>query len=296
MNLVVGSTGMLGTEICRQLRSRGHAVRAMVRDTSDPAKVAALRALGAEIVTGDLRDAQSLQRACAGATCVINTATAVSGFTPENTFLNVDGGAKDLIDAARAAQVAQFVLISVSSGLNADCDLVMMKRAAEQHLINSGMAYTIFRPCTFMEIWLSPMMGLDVANARAQVIGEGTAPLSYISFVDVARFAVAAVGNPAAQNLALDIGGPDGVAPLEVVTILERLTGKRFAVNHIPVEGLQAQHLAATNPLEKTFAALMLEVGKGDVVRMQEPLQRFPGITLRSIEEYAAQLVPLAAV
>ena len=296
MNLVVGSTGLVGTEICRRLLGKGEAVRALVRETSDPAKVAALRALGAEIVTGDLRDAGSLARACAGVRCVLATATATSSFTTENTFLNVDGGIKDLIDAARAAGVSQFVLVSVSSGLNPDCDLGTMKRLTESYLINSGLEYTIFRPSAFMEIWLSPMLGFDVANARAQVIGTGDAPLSYISYIDVAQFCVAAVNNPQAANLAVDIGGPDAVSPIEVVDIFEKLTGRRFAVTHIPLEGLQAQHLAAANPLEKTFAALMLEVGKGNVVRMQEALERFPGITLKSVEDFARQIAPVAAV
>ena len=296
MNLVVGSTGVLGSEVCRQLRSRGRTVRALVRDTSDPAKVDALRGIGAEIVVGDLRDAKSLQRACAGVDCVITTATAISSFSPENTFLNTDGGTKDLIDAAHAAGVAQFILVSVSSGLNPDCDLTAMKRASEQHLTQSGLVYTIFRASAFMEVWFSPALGFDVANGRAQIIGNGDNPLSYISFIDVAKFCVEAVGNPAAHNLAIDIGGPDAITPLEVVSMFENFTGKRFAVTHIPLEGLQAQHIAAANPLEKTFAALMLEVARGDVVRMHEALLRFPGITLRSIEDFARQSMPLPAV
>ena len=295
MNLVVGATGMLGTEICRQLRSRGEPVRAMVRVTSDPAKIEALQTMGAEIAYGDLRDPATLARACAGVKNVLTTATATGSFSPENTFLNVDGGTRDLIDAAKAAGVTRFVLVSVSSGLNPDCDLTAMKRASEQYLIASGLSYTILRASAFMEVWLSPMLGFDVANAHAQVIGEGNALLSYISYLDVAKFCVAALDNPRAENLAIDIGGPDAVAPLEVVSIFEKLTGRRFAVTHIPVEGLLAQHMAATNPLEKTFAALMLETSKGDVVRMQEPLQLFPGITLRSVEEFARQLVPVPA-
>jgi NADH dehydrogenase len=295
MNLVVGATGMLGTEICRQLRSRGQPVRAMVRVTSDPTKIEALRTMGADIAYGDLREPATLAQACEGVKNVLSTATATGCFSPENTFLNVDGGTRDLIDAAKAAGVSRFVLVSVSSGLNPDCDLTAMKRASEQYLIASGVPYTILRASAFMEVWLSPMLGFDVANAHAQVIGEGNALLSYISYVDVAKFCVAALDNPRARNLAIDIGGPDAVAPLEVVSIFEKLTGRRFAVTHIPVEGLVAQHLAASNPLEKTFAALMLETSKGDVVRMQEPLQLFPGITLRSVEEFARQLVPVPA-
>jgi uncharacterized protein YbjT (DUF2867 family) len=39
MNLVVGATGMVGTEICRLLASSGKPVKALVRARSDAAKV-----------------------------------------------------------------------------------------------------------------------------------------------------------------------------------------------------------------------------------------------------------------
>jgi NADH dehydrogenase len=53
MILVVGATGLLGSEICRRLRARGRPVRALVRPGST--KAAALRAIGVETVEGDLR-------------------------------------------------------------------------------------------------------------------------------------------------------------------------------------------------------------------------------------------------
>ncbi len=295
MNLVVGSTGMLGMEICRQLRAAGKPVRALVRPTSAADKVATLRASGTEIVEGDLRDAASLRDACKGATCVISTATAISSFTPENHFDNVDAGTRELIDAAKAEGANQFILISVSSGLNPDCALVRNKRRNEQHLMNSGLTYTILRPSAFMEIWLSPLLGFDVANARAQVIGNGDARISYISYLDVAKFCCAAIDNPKTRNAAIELGGPDAVSPLEAVAIFEKISGNRFQVTHIPLEALQAQYAAATNDLERTFAALMLELGKGDDVPMQETLRAFPGITLRSVEAYARDIVPLPA-
>ena len=61
MVVVAGSTGVLGFEICRRLRERGHPVRALVRVTSNPDKVTALRTLGCEIAVGDLRDRGSVR-------------------------------------------------------------------------------------------------------------------------------------------------------------------------------------------------------------------------------------------
>ena len=63
MNLIVGATGLLGGQICQLLAERGKPVRALVRDTSNPDKVATLRNIGAEIVLGDLKDRQELQEA-----------------------------------------------------------------------------------------------------------------------------------------------------------------------------------------------------------------------------------------
>jgi uncharacterized protein YbjT (DUF2867 family) len=66
MTLIVGATGLLGSEICRQLGSQGNPIRTLVRDTSGAEKVAQLKALGAEVVSGDLKNPQSMRRHAAG--------------------------------------------------------------------------------------------------------------------------------------------------------------------------------------------------------------------------------------
>src|SRR5439155_774847 len=73
--LVVGATGLLGGEICRVLTQRGTPVRALVRGTSNPDRVAHLKSVGAEQVRGDLKDRPSLDAACRGASAVISTAS-----------------------------------------------------------------------------------------------------------------------------------------------------------------------------------------------------------------------------
>jgi NADH dehydrogenase len=253
--------------------------------------------MGAEIAVGDLRDANSLRAACTGVRSVICTATSISSFTAENTFLLTDLGVKDLIDAAKIANAEQFIFVSFSAALDPDADLKIAKRAVEQHLVNSGLAYTVLRPSCFMEIWLGPALGFDAVNARVQIIGDGEARLSYISLYDVAEFAAASVANPVAVNVGLELGGPDAISPLEAVRIFEQASGRRFEVAHIPLEALHAQHAASTNPLEKSFAALMIETTKGNVIPMNDVLRRFPGIVLKSVEDYARQLVsPISAV
>ena len=60
MNLVVGATGTLGGEICARLVQAGKPVRGLVRASSSPERVDALRKAGVELATGDLRDRASL--------------------------------------------------------------------------------------------------------------------------------------------------------------------------------------------------------------------------------------------
>lgn len=150
------------------------------------------------------------------------------------------------------------------------------------------MTYTILRPSSFMEVWLSPIVGFDAANATATVYGAGEKKISWISLHDVTRFAVASLTNPAARNAVLELGGPEALSPLEVIKIFESISGKTFTVQHVPAEALQAQLAAATDPIQQSFAALMLSVTQGDEIDMRETAQQF-SLALLSVEAFARQ-------
>ncbi len=66
MNLVVGATGVLGGEICSRLAQAGESVRGLIRASSSPERVNALRKAGVELATGDLTDRASLDAVCRG--------------------------------------------------------------------------------------------------------------------------------------------------------------------------------------------------------------------------------------
>jgi uncharacterized protein YbjT (DUF2867 family) len=296
MILVVGSSGHVGGAVCRTLLEQGQEVRALVRTSTDAAKVAELRSLGAAVVFGDLRDAASLRHACDGADAVISTASATGSAQPGDSVTAVDGaGQTALVDAAAAAGVDHFVFVSFSSSIDADSPFRAAKRGVEQHLQQSGMSWTVLRPTAFMEAWLSPMLGFDVPNGSITVYGSGGAPVSYISLGDVAAFCVEALRNPAAVNATIELGGPEAVTPLQAVRIAEDVTGRTMNVQHVPEEALRAQYDAATDPLQKSFAALMLGLASGDSIPMRETLQRFP-IRLRSVREFMQQAYGAAPV
>lgn len=295
MILVVGATGFLGNDICRRLLAKGKSVRALVRPTSDPAMLAHLRTMGAQLVTGDLKDPASLNKACEGVETVISTATTTRVRQEGDTIEAADGqGQLNLVRAAKEEDVSRFIYISYSGQIGKDDPLTIAKRSVEKAVQASGMTYTILRPSVFMEVWLSPALGFDYPNEQATIYGQGLNKISYISMSDVAAFAVESLENPAAENAMLELGGPEALSPHEVVDIFEKISGKNFALQHVPEEALMAQIDAAQDSLQKAFSALMLAYAQGDVIDMENMLKQFP-VKLKSVHDYASEAMAVKA-
>jgi NADH dehydrogenase len=286
VNLVVGATGLLGSEICRLLAAKNKPVRTLVRPTSDQNKVAQLESLNVEIAQGDLKDRSSLDAACRGVRAIISTASSTLSRQEGDSIQTVDlEGQLNLVDAAKAANVTRFVLISFPQ-VDVEFPLQAAKRKVEQHLKRSGLAYTILQPTFFLEVWLSPALGFDAANAKAQVYGSGKNKISWISYKDVAKFAVAVLDHPGAHDAVIELGGPEALSPLEVVRTFEELHGRKFDVQHVPEETLREQRENTNDPLQQSFAGLMLYYSHGHIIDMRATLQQFP-VQLTSVRDFA---------
>ena len=106
--LVTGASGFLGWHVARLLGERGYRVRALVRPGSR------ITGLDAEIATGDLRDAASLERAVAGCGRLFHVAADYRLWAKRPVELhqsNVDG-TRNLLGAARRAGVERAVYTS----------------------------------------------------------------------------------------------------------------------------------------------------------------------------------------
>ena len=291
MNLIVGATGTLGGEICSRLAQAGKPVRGLVRPSSSPERVAALEKLGVEIATGDLRDPASLDAACRGVTTVYSTATAIQSQQEGNTLDRVDReGQANLVESARKAKVRRFVFISFRGTKDFDFPLQAAKRATAERLKESGVPWTVIEASVFMEIWLGPHLGFDAANGKARVFGSGEKKISWVSYHDVAALAIAAAECSEAENRVIEVGGPEALSHHEVIRIFEERAGRKFEVERVPEEALEAMKANAKTPVEETFAGLMLFVGRGDDIDMQPTLARYP-VRLTTVREYAERVL-----
>ena len=291
MDLVVGATGVLGGEICSLLVKAGNSVRALVRKTSGPERIEALKRQGVELASGDLTDRASLDAACRGVHTVFSTATAIQSQQEGNTLDRVDReGQANLVDAARTAGVRRFVFISFPEKPDIDYPLQAAKRATAERLKKSGIPWTIIEASMFMEVWLGPHLGFDAKGARARIFGKGDRKISWVSYRDVAALAVAAAQSPAGENQVLEMGGPESLTPLEVVRIFEDRGGKKFALDYVPEEALVDAKAKARNPVEETFAGLQLCYARGFEVDIRPTLARFP-MHLTSVRDYADRVL-----
>jgi uncharacterized protein YbjT (DUF2867 family) len=286
--LVVGATGFVGQAAALKLRESGNQVRGLMRGGVSHAKAKDLQAAGIAIVQGDLTRPETLVEACAGIETIVCTATSMP--TAVNDGLRrVDlEGTLALIEAAERAGVQRFVYTSYSGNLRFDSPLETAKRSCENRLLQGRMQAIILRPSYFMEMWLSPALGFDPEKGTARIYGNGEAKASYISAFDVTEFAAAAaVKRIGERQTILEMGGPEAVSQLDAVRIFEQILHKKIAAEHVPWEALQQQHQSATDPLQKTFAALMLGYAQGDVIAATRETAEQYGVRLRSVAEYA---------
>lgn len=293
MILVIGATGVLGLEICKRLRARGKAVRAVVRPSS--VRMAEVRELGIEIFEGDLRSADVVAAACDGAAAVISTATAMASKGAGTSLRSVDrDGQLSLVEQARRGGVSHFVYVSISPNYRERAPLMRYKREVERAIRASGMAWTILQPSSFMEIWLSSFLGWDFAKGRATIFGGGSAPVSWISIADVAEYCLLALEDERMRNRDVPLGGPAAVAPNDIVRIFEQITGSKFKVKRIPAAVLRilSPIVALLNEKQASGMALGAQAANGDVV--VSGLQETLPVKLTTIEEYAHRVAARA--
>jgi uncharacterized protein YbjT (DUF2867 family) len=232
--LVVGGTGTLGRQIVRRALDEGHEVQCLVRSFQ---RAAFLREWGAQLFRGNLCQPESLAAALEGIEVVIDAATA----RPSDTAEKVDWQGKvNLIKAAKAANIQQFVFFSI---LDAEkyphVPLMDIKRCTEKFLVESGTPYTILRPCGFLQGLIGQYAIPILEKQAVWVMGEA-APMAYMDTQDIARFAIAALTNPETLNRSFPLAGTRAWGAYEIVRLCERLSGQEAKTATMPLWLLRA--------------------------------------------------------
>lgn len=229
--LVTGATGQQGGAVASSLLRQGQKVRVLTRN---PSKAAGLAKLGAEVITGDLTDAASLDRALTGAGGVF----AMSTFIEAGMDAEVQQGIT-LADAAKKANVGHVVYTSVGSAhKNTGIPHFDTKWKVEQHIRKIGIPATILRPVWFMENF-----GTFFRPSPEGVLMLPLRPdtkLQMIAVQDIGEFGAAAFLRSAEFiGQAIDLAGDQLTMP-EVVTHLSRTMGRPIQFQQMPDDQAEA--------------------------------------------------------
>ncbi len=203
--LVIGGTRATGLEIVRLLRARGDDVVALVRPESD---ASGPEALGARIARGDALNLADLSAVLGTGQfrAIVSTLGGTSLDGPRPEF----DGTRNSVDAARAAGVKRYVLITViGAGESHDAapaisryflrNVTPEKTKAEDYLKASGLDYTIIRPGGL----------LDKEAQGSAYLTEDTRSMSWIRRADLAALTVQALDEPRAIGKIYHAFDPD---------------------------------------------------------------------------------------
>ena len=196
---LAGASRGVGREIAKCLREQDKIVKALLRS---PDTKPELEAMGIEVVMGDALNAEAIKQAMSGfpISAVIST---IGGLPKDGERADYLGN-KNLIDAAVEVGAQKFILVSsIGSGnsrvalppqaLETLGTVLVEKEKAEQHLINSGLNYTIIRPGGLKS---EPATGNGILTENYSVSGT-------IHRADVAQLVCRCLQSSAANNKVL---------------------------------------------------------------------------------------------
>jgi uncharacterized protein YbjT (DUF2867 family) len=204
--VIAGGHGQIALRLARLLAGRGDRVRALIRN---PDHTADVEATGAVAVLADLERQDDLGPAVQGVDAIVFAAGAGPGSGPERKRTVDLGGAVKLVEAARTAGVARYVMISAigardpSAGSHAMRPYLEAKAEADAAVASSGLDFTIVRPGRLTD---------DPGTGRVRIserLDGGDIPRE-----DVAATLVAVLDEPAAIGRTFDlVAGDDEIVP-----------------------------------------------------------------------------------
>ncbi|HET7230333.1 MAG TPA: DUF1990 family protein [Longimicrobium sp.] len=234
--LVTGGTGVVGKAAVDCLLHAGHTVRLLSRHAESDARQ---WKAGVEPHTGDVGSDQAVRGAADGCDAVLHIVGIVAEDPPEVTFQNINvEGTRRLCREATRAGVRRFVYVSSLGAERGQSDYHKSKHAAEEIVrAEAPPGWLILRPGNVYgpgDEVISLLLKMVRALPVVPVIGRGDQPFQPVWHEDLGLALARAVERENPRETALDLSGPEITTTTEVITLLEKLTGKNAIRLPIP--------------------------------------------------------------
>ncbi|MDQ1009045.1 NAD(P)H dehydrogenase (quinone) [Streptomyces sp. V4I23] len=283
--VVTGATGALGRLVVDELLAAVPADRiaAVVRDKE---KAADLAARGVELRIADYSEPATLDGAFrAGDRVLLISGSEVGRRVAQHAAV---------IEAAKAAGVAQLAYTGVLGGPDADFDLAAEHKATEELILDSGLPYTFLRNGWYTENYtgnLGPVLehGTVVGNA-----GDGR--IASATRADYAAAAAAVLTGEGHLGAAYELSGDAAWSLAEYAAELSRQTGRTITYTEVPAETHLGILTGAGVP--EPFARILVDVdraiGRGLLARTTGDLARLAGRPTTPLAETVATALATA--
>ncbi|MGW0698796.1 SDR family oxidoreductase [Streptomyces sp. NPDC002867] len=277
--VVTGATGALGRLVVDELLATVPADRiaAVVRDKE---KAADLAARGVELRIADYSEPATLD----GAFRARDRVLLISGSEVGRRVAQHAA----VIEAAKAAGVAQLAYTGVLGGPDADFDLAAEHKATEQLVLDSGLPYTFLRNGWYTENYTC---NLGPVLEHGTVVGSaGDGRIASATRADYAAAAAAVLTGEGHLGAAYELSGDDAWSLAEYAAELSRQTGRTITYTEVPAETHLGILTGAGVP--EPFARILVDVdraiGRGLLARTTGDLARLAGRPTTPLAETVA--------
>jgi len=193
--VVIGGTGLIGSNVVSRLQQKGHEVLAASPNT------------GVNTITGE-----GLAAALDGAQVVVDVANSPS-FADDDVMAFFRTSGRNLLAAEAAAGVGHHVALSiVGADRLPDSGYLRAKVVQEKLVKESGIPYTILRSTQFYEF----VGGIAQSATEGQTVRLPVGKMQPIAANDVAAL-VARLAQAAPVNGTVEVGGPEQIGMDEFV-------------------------------------------------------------------------------
>jgi NAD(P)H dehydrogenase (quinone) len=275
--LVTGATGSIGRQLVRDLRERRLPFLALVRSRDKG------RELGCDFTVGDFDDPGSIGRALRGVDRLFLNA---GGAVPADGDQPMIRQQEAAIDAAKAAGVSQVVKVSVLGARQGGRLATGAHWRIEQHLKESGLAWSVLQPSGFMQNFLT---GAGAFTMDGKLIdGYGGAPVSYIDCYDIAACAAVLLSGPARHAESFVLTGPEPLTYADITEKLSAALGR--TVEHVTLPPGEVAVALKACGLPAHFAddivALGREVAQGSLAATTSAVHDLTGRAPRTFTQF----------